>query len=378
MPTFTSGKRVKYVRSGAGKRYTAADSCAAMLSVPVLSAFSAPSSRIASSRARTILRAYSTSVLPASVSDTSWRSREKSWPPISSSSFLMLWLTAGCVRETRSAARVKVPSSTTARKCSSWRRSIIPSPRRFRRSVCSRSRRNHLRDIGGQPAGELPSKQRHRYEARGVEVVHELLHREAIAELLFPLREQLLDLDLAGDVAGAVRGLLQVEMLLLANGAGVEPQPAAGCARGCELSRLLEREVVRVHPEIAERPRRAFGEEHVDQLPRSWPCVEHAGLQHHLFPSGGVSLRAGVEDVVEERPAADGIGVRLVQHARIVEPVIAVRPHHLGVAVVHLGEELAGPGPELADSRAQRRLHVIANRHDAVRAQEGHVLCNRG
>src|SRR5438552_15199972 len=39
----------------------------------------------------------------------------------------MLWLTAGCVRETRSAARVNVPSSTTARKCSSWTRSILGS-----------------------------------------------------------------------------------------------------------------------------------------------------------------------------------------------------------------------------------------------------------
>src|SRR5207247_3129510 len=46
----------------------------------------------------------------------------------------MLWLTAGCVRPTRSAPRVNVRSSTTARKCSSWsssiaRRAYMFSPR---------------------------------------------------------------------------------------------------------------------------------------------------------------------------------------------------------------------------------------------------------
>ena len=84
---------------------------------------------MASSRARTIRRAYSTSALPASVSETSCRSRAKSGMPSSSSSFLMLWLMAGCVRPTRSAARVKVPSSATARKCSSCSRSIRSGPR---------------------------------------------------------------------------------------------------------------------------------------------------------------------------------------------------------------------------------------------------------
>src|SRR6187549_1775765 len=51
-------------------------------------------------------------------------SRANSDAPTSSSSRRMLWLIAGCVRFIRSAARVKVPSSTTARKCSRWSRSM--------------------------------------------------------------------------------------------------------------------------------------------------------------------------------------------------------------------------------------------------------------
>ena len=80
--------------------------------------------RRAFKRARTMRRAYPTSTLPASVSARSCASRAKSGAPTSSSSFLMLWLIAGCVRDIRSAARVKLPSSTTARKCSSCSRSI--------------------------------------------------------------------------------------------------------------------------------------------------------------------------------------------------------------------------------------------------------------
>ena len=77
-------------------------------------------------------------------------------------------------------------------------------------------------------------------------------------------------------------------------------------------------------------------------------------MQHHLFPAGRVSLRARVEDVVEQRAAADRARVRLVRHAGEIEPVVAVRSHHLGIPVIHFGEELPRSRRETADARLQR------------------------
>src|SRR5262245_17218319 len=83
---------------------------------------------MASLRMFTMRRAYSASTFPASVSETSCTSRAKSGAPTSSSSALTLSLTVCCVRQTRSSARVQVPSSTTARKCSSCSKSIVHAP----------------------------------------------------------------------------------------------------------------------------------------------------------------------------------------------------------------------------------------------------------
>ena len=57
-------------------------------------------------------------------------------------------------------------------------------------------------------------------QAGGVEFVHEPLDRELVAELSPALGQQPLDLDLADDVAGAVRRLLQIEVLLDAHEVG--------------------------------------------------------------------------------------------------------------------------------------------------------------
>src|ERR1700704_2764510 len=59
----------------------------------------------------------------------------------------------------------------------------------------------------------LPVHERRGNQADRVELVHEALHREAVAELTLSRREEPFDLDLADDVARAVRGLLKVEML---------------------------------------------------------------------------------------------------------------------------------------------------------------------
>ena len=80
-------------------------------------------------------------------------------------------------------------------------------------------------------AGQLPSNQRHRDQAGGVDVIHELLQRERVL-LLSPVSgKQIFDLDLASHVAGAIRGLLQIQMLFGPNQPSVESQPSARRAR---------------------------------------------------------------------------------------------------------------------------------------------------
>ena len=107
---------------------------------------------------------------------------------------------------------------------------------------------------------------------------------------------------------------------------------------------LFQRQLLAVHAQIAERAGGSLRDQDVDQLTRARPGIEHAGLHHHLFPAGRVPFGPRDEDVVEERPAPHRAGVREMRHARLVEPVIAVRAHHLGVAIVHLGEELERTG----------------------------------
>ena len=77
--------------------------------------------------------------------------------------------------------------------------------------------------------------------------------RELVAELTgLALRDQPLDQVLAGDVARAVAGLAQVELLLEAEQVEVLAHPAARRPVDVEVARLLHREVVAVDVERAE------------------------------------------------------------------------------------------------------------------------------
>ena len=53
------------------------------------------------------------------------------------------------------------------------------------------------------------------------------LHRESIAELPFAIGQQLLDLDLPGEIADAVARLLQIQVLLEAHEIALKAQPTA-------------------------------------------------------------------------------------------------------------------------------------------------------
>ena len=90
-----------------------------MLTVPVPRVVNSASAWRISLRSSSICRAYCSIRSPGPVSVHPRLSRVISGVPISSSSFLIAMLTAACVRSTRSAARVKLRSSTTATKSSS-------------------------------------------------------------------------------------------------------------------------------------------------------------------------------------------------------------------------------------------------------------------
>src|SRR6476619_3853815 len=70
----------------------------------------------------------------------------------------------------------------------------------------------------------LPPHQGDWDQSHGVERVHELAHRESLAQLARAVAHEALHFDLAGHVARAVRGLLQVEMLPSAHRLRVEPE----------------------------------------------------------------------------------------------------------------------------------------------------------
>ena len=157
------------------------------------------------------------------------------------------------------------------------------------------------------------------------------------------LRSALVDFDFADDVADAVAGLLQIQVLLESDEVAIEPQPSAWRVRGRERSRRFNRGLFAVHAKVAERAGGPLREQDVDQLARTRPRVEHARVHHPLFPARGVSFSARDEDVVKERALSDGACVREVEHAPLVEPVIAVRAQHLRIGVIDFREELARP-----------------------------------
>src|SRR3954464_10324565 len=92
-------------------------------------------------------------------------------------------------------------------------RTTIPRTPRWRRSAAASKRRGprlpRFRDAAAV-CGELPAQERCRDQAGGVLFVHELPQRPAGGELA---GEDLVELQLADHVAGAVAGLLQIEVL---------------------------------------------------------------------------------------------------------------------------------------------------------------------
>src|SRR4029079_18912810 len=148
----------------------------------------------------------------------------------------------------------------------------------------------HPLQLLGFLPGQLPADERRRNQSGVVELLHERLHRELRAELLLPLRQQLLDLDLSDDVTRPVALLLQVEVLPPPDQVPVQAEPPARRVRRGERRRLLQRELVARHAEVAQSPRGALGEQDVEQLPGPGPRVEHSGLHHELFPAGRVPL----------------------------------------------------------------------------------------
>src|SRR5205823_2166582 len=133
----------------------------------------------------------------------------------------------------RTRARTERPPSARIRQISPPTRPVAPTIKvvidhlPFTNPAGSLRWRKHARHVRRHPAGKLPPQERRRNQTRRVEFIHEALHGESIAELLPARRQQHLDLDLSREIARAVRGLLQVQVLFGADRVGVEPEPAA-------------------------------------------------------------------------------------------------------------------------------------------------------
>src|SRR6185312_3054120 len=173
--------------------------------------------------------------------------------------------------------------------------------------------------------GELPANQRNRNDAGGVDLLEPALQGEGVAELMGSLSHQILELNLAGDVARAVARLAQVELLLEAEEVEVGAHPAARGPFDLEGLGLREVELVGLEVERGEPAGGALGEHDPDDLARPRLVVEEAGVEHELFHGRGHALGAGVPYVVKERTAPDGARMRLVAQARQVPPVRGMR-----------------------------------------------------
>src|SRR5262249_44707414 len=100
--------------------------------------------------------------------------------------------------------------------------------------------------------GELPADQRDRDGAGGRDLLDPALGGEGVAELVGPLAHQVLELNLAGDVARAVARLAQVELLLEAEEVEVGAHPAARGPLDLEGLGLREVELVGLEVERGE------------------------------------------------------------------------------------------------------------------------------
>src|SRR5688500_10041119 len=127
--------------------------------------------------------------------------------------------------------------------------------------------------------GELPADQRNRDDPGGVGLLEPALQGEGIAELMSPLAHQILELNLAGDVARAVARLAQVELLLEAKKVEVGAHPAAWGPFDLEGLGLREVEFVGLQVERGEPAGGALGEHDPDDFSRPRLIVEEAGVE---------------------------------------------------------------------------------------------------
>ena len=161
-----------------------------------------------------------------------------------------------------------------------------------------------------------------------------------VAELPGALGDDLFHQPPAGDVAGAVARLPQVEVLLEAE-QRVAPHPAARRPVDVNIGGLRHRQIVGVRVQVAQ-PARGAGDQHdPDDLARARRVVVQAGVHHPLFHRRRHALGTAHPDVVEQRLATDRVGVRRDPDAHVVPPVIEVGPQRNRIALRGLHEEVA-------------------------------------
>ena len=194
-----------------------------------------------------------------------------------------------------------------------------------------------------------------------------------LRQLLAAFAEQALEQILAGDVAGAVARLSQVQVLLEFQQLRLVAHPAARRPFDVHRSRFRHGHFIRMRIQRTEAAGSALRQHDPDDLAHPWIVVVQPGVHEHLFHTGSRALVAAVENVVQQGTAANRACVRLVTDLRQVEPVIEMRVQR-GRIVVHADEEEIsfGLGHKLTQVLAQCRFHVVFYGHDFVVAQKCH------
>lgn len=104
--------------------------------------------------------------------------------------------------------------------------------------------------------------------------------------------KQLLNLQLPGQIARPVPGLLEVELLLSPVGSPVLKQPAARRVDVSKAKRLLDVQLAAVNLEAGEASRRSVRDQDVDELARPGPVSKQARAGQDLLGRRRQSLGA--------------------------------------------------------------------------------------
>jgi len=91
----------------------------------------------------------------------------------------------------------------------------------------ARKKSPHLSELVVE-AGQLPTAERDRNHAAPEEFIHELLKGEAFAHLRRPLGHELVNLDLAHDIARPISGLLEIDAQVRPDRIPIRQKPAVG------------------------------------------------------------------------------------------------------------------------------------------------------